>query len=155
MITSRAGKELIKHFESFRSQAYKCPAGVWTIGYGTTVIAGRPVFSGETCTEIQASEYLANDLRVFEAAVAGAVRVPLYQHQFDALVCFAYNVGVGALSSSTLLRNINASIPVIEKRFTDWNKATIKNVLTALPGLTRRRKAEFYLFSTGQIKTIF
>lgn len=155
MITSDKGKELIKHFESFKGKAYFDEAGVCTIGYGTTVIEGRKVQPTDECDLGTALIHLSNDLRVFEAAVSKLITVPLAQHQFDALVCFTYNVGDGALATSTLRKHINAGIPVVEKRFTDWNKITIKGVLTPSAGLTRRRKAEFHLFSTGQIKTSF
>lgn len=155
MITSDKGKELIKHFESFRGKAYFDQAGVCTIGYGTTIINGRPVQPTDECDLGTALIYLSNDLRVFESAVGRLITIDLKQHQFDALVCFAYNVGEGALASSTLRKHINAGIPVEEKRFTDWNKIKINGVLTPSAGLTRRRKAEFHLFSTGQIKTSF
>jgi lysozyme len=155
MNTSSKGIALIQAFEGFRATAYKDIAGIWTIGYGTIVINGRPVKAGEICTTEQAIGYLYSDLRAFEAAIQREVKIPLLQHQFDALACFAYNVGVGALKASTLLKNINARLPIEERRFTDWNKAKINGVLTASPGLTRRRKSEYYLFTTGLIKTNF
>lgn len=151
MDVGKQGLDLIKHFEGFRALAYQDEAGIWTIGYGTIKINGVPVKQGDICDEEMALDYMHDDLQTFVAHVNRVVKVPLKQHQFDALVCFTYNVGVGALSSSTLLKQLNAGIPIVEKRFTDWNKVTVKGVLTPSTGLTRRRKAEFRLFSTGQV----
>ena len=104
--TSEKGLALIKHFESFKANAYICPAGVWTIGYGTT----QGVRPGQRVTEAQALAMLARDLIRFEVAVKNLVKVPLTQYQFDALVCFAYNCGAGNLAASTLLKLLNARL---------------------------------------------
>ncbi|WP_347252921.1 lysozyme [Leminorella grimontii] len=139
MITSQKGIDLIKTFEGCELKAYLCPAGVWTIGYGHT----KGVKRGDEITATQAECYLRGDLVSFEADVNRLVRVPLTQGQFDALVSFAYNCGSRALSTSTLLRKLNArDYSSAADEFSRWNKAGGKE----LPGLTRRRAAERDLF---------
>jgi lysozyme len=140
MKTSQAGIDLIKEFEGLRLAAYLCPAGVLTIGYGHTSMAGPPpVAKGMRITKKQAEDMLRADLVKYENAVLDAVSVPLRQHQFDVLVSFAYNCGPAALRRSTLLKRVNA------KRFDDvpvelmkWTRAQGRE----LPGLVRRRRAE-------------
>lgn len=127
----------IKQFEGFRSVAYKCPAGVWTVGYGTT----RGVHQGTKVTEELAEAWLRSDLSLFEDGVAKLTAgLNLPQHQFDALVDFAYNCGLSNLSTSTLLRYIKAkrSTADICNQFRRWNKAGGK----VLPGLIKRREWE-------------
>lgn len=103
MKTSEQGVELIRDREGCILKAYQDTQGVWTIGVGHT--AGVTV--GDRCTEEQATAWLAEDLRWSEAAVNEGVKVPLEQHQFDALVSFTFNVGQFAFASSTLLRRLN------------------------------------------------
>lgn len=139
MQISKAGLDLIKQFEGLYLKAYRCPAGVPTIGYGHT--AG--VAMGQTITQQQADDYLRRDVRQFERAVARLVTVPLTQGQFDALVSFAFNLGEGALAQSTLLRLLNAGDHAgAADQFDRWNKAGGR----VLPGLVRRRAAERALF---------
>lgn len=139
MQISKAGLDLIKQFEGLYLKAYRCPAGVPTIGYGHT--AG--VAMGQTITQQQADDYLRRDVRQFERAVARLVTVPLTQGQFDALVSFAFNLGEGALAQSTLLRLLNAGdYAGAAAQFDRWNKAGGR----VLPGLVRRRAAERALF---------
>ena len=139
MQISKAGLDLIKQFEGLYLKAYRCPAGVPTIGYGHT--AG--VAMGQTITQQQADDYLRRDVRQFERAVARLVTVPLTQGQFDALVSFAFNLGDGALAQSTLLRLLNAGdYAGAAAQFDRWNKAGGR----VLPGLVRRRAAERALF---------
>lgn len=139
MQISKAGLDLIKQFEGLYLKAYRCPAGVPTIGYGHT--AG--VAMGQTITQQQADDYLRRDVRQFERAVARLVTVPLTQGQFDALVSFAFNLGEGALAQSTLLRMLNAGdYAGAAAQFDRWNKAGGR----VLPGLVRRRAAERALF---------
>lgn len=122
--------------------AYKCPAGVWTIGYGHTATAKQ----GMTITQAKAVELLKNDLARFEAGVNTYVKVPINQNQFDALVSFSYNVGSGALKTSTLLKKLNAKdYQGAADEFLRWNKASGK----VLAGLTKRRETERALFLTG------
>ena len=144
MITSQKGIDLIKHYEGLRLKAYVCSAGVLTIGYGTTIYPnGNFVKLGDICTLEQAETYLKNDLKRFESAVNRLVGLPINQNQFDALVCFTYNVGVGNLQSSTLLKMINLNrFEEASLQFERWNKAGGKE----LKGLTLRRLAEKKLF---------
>lgn len=139
MRTSQKGIDLIKKFEGCRLEAYKCPAGVWTIGYGHT----KGVQNGQKITQAQAEEFLIEDLKVYEKAVESCVKVPLSQNQFDALVSFCYNCGSGALKTSTLLRLLNeGKYSEAGEQFLRWNKAGGK----VLVGLTRRREEERELF---------
>lgn len=139
MHVSQQGLDLIKSFEGLRLSAYKCPADVWTIGYGTT--AG--VKEGQIITKKRAEELLRDDVARFEQQVNRMVNVPLTQGQFDALVSFTYNLGAANLSNSTLLRLLNAGLyDDAALQFSRWNKAGGQ----VLPGLTRRRAAERALF---------
>jgi lysozyme len=139
MHTSQKGLDLIKSFEGLRLSAYKCPADVWTIGYGTT--AG--VKPGQSITKERAEELLREDVKRFEAQVLRLVKVPLTQGQHDAMVSFVYNLGAGNLSNSTLLRLLNAGDDAgAAAQFDRWNKAEGK----VLAGLVRRRAAERALF---------
>ena len=130
---------LLKKFEGCKLKAYRCPAGVCTIGYGHTSSAGAPeVVDGMTITQAQADEILKRDLVKFESAVTDLVKVRLTQNQFDVLVDFAYNAGVGNLKSSTMLKKVNASdLDVVPAELMKWTKGGGK----VLPGLVRRRQA--------------
>lgn len=143
MKISEKGLELIKHFEGLYLESYKCPAGVWTIGWGTT----KGVTSGMEITKEKAEELLKLDVEKFEKSVLKLVKVDLSQSQFDALVSFTYNLGEGNLSSSTLLKLLNnKDYYGASQEFIRWNKAN-KKVLT---GLTRRRESERNLFNNYQ-----
>ena len=137
--TSQYGIDLIKHFEGCVLDAYKCPAGVWTIGYGHT----KDVQPGDSWSEDHADHMLLVELEEYENYVNTAVNVPLSQNQFDALVSWVYNLGNGNLTSSTMLKVLNsgdyAGVPAQILR---WNKAGGK----VLDGLTRRRQAEADMF---------
>ncbi len=139
--TSEEGVALIKRHEGCRLTAYRCPAGVPTIGYGHT---GKDVRMGMTISQAQADELLRKDLEVFERSVESAAPQTLTQHQFDALVSFAFNLGPAALRSSTLMRKVrqNASDPAIRAEFAKWVVARGKR----LPGLVARRKDEADLY---------
>ena len=143
MKISSKGVSLIKQFEGCRLIAYKCPAGVWTIGYGHT--AG--VKEGDTITQETADSYLRNDLEKYEKAVMKYDAIYHFnQNQFDALVSFTYNCGVGNLKNLTqsgkrTLAQISTKLPL-------YNKAGG----VVLRGLQRRRAAEKELFDTP-IKT--
>ena len=139
MNTSPKGIALIKEFEGLRLKAYKCPGGVWTIGYGHT--AG--VKPGMVISEAQAEEYLKADLIAFERYLNG-LGLALNQNQFDALVSFIYNVGTGNFSSSTLLRKIrvNPQANSIMDEFLRW----VYSKGRVLPGLQRRRLDEMKLY---------
>lgn len=139
MKTSQKGIDLITKFEGFRNRAYKCPAGVWTIGYGHT----KGVKAGQSVTLEGAQDLLRQDLKNFEDWVNKLVKVELTQGQFDALVSFCFNLGPGALDSSTLLKLVNQQkFALAADQFKRWNKAGG----VELSGLTKRRLAERDLF---------
>ncbi|MDX0949638.1 glycoside hydrolase family protein [Sinorhizobium medicae] len=148
--TSPKAISLIKTSEGCELRAYFCPANIPTIGYGHTKnVTKDDVKRRKTITEAEAERLLKADLAVYEAGVRKLVKVNLSDDQFGALVSFAYNLGVGALASSTLLKKINAKAPLaeIERSWLQWDKARVNGVLKPLAGLTKRRKAEFALFA--------
>jgi len=130
---------LLKKFEGCKLKAYRCPANVCTIGYGHTSAAGAPeVTDGLTITQARAEEILKVDILKYERAVENLVKVELTQNQFDVLVDFAYNAGVGSLKSSTLLKKVNArKLDDVPAELMKWTKGGGK----VLPGLVRRRQA--------------
>jgi len=136
MQISRKGLDLIKRHEGLRLKAYLCPAGVWTIGYGST---GPHVIKGKVITESEAEALLVKDVRRFEDGVNRLVKVSLTQGQFDALVSFAFNCGVGALQKSTLLKKLNAGrYDAVPAELMKWTKGGGRE----LPGLVKRRRDE-------------
>ena len=139
MNISEKGLELIKHFEGCELEAYKCAAGVWTIGYGHIKTAEE----GKVITQEEADALLGEEIVEYEDYVKAAVKVELNQDQFDALVSWTFNLGTGNLNASTMLKVVNAGdfegVPAQIKR---WNKAGGK----VLEGLIRRREAEANLF---------
>lgn len=135
MNISEKGINLIKKFEGCHLTAYLCPAGKWTIGYGHT--AG--VKKGMRITQAQAEEYLRQDCKSSERAV-NALGRKLNQNQFDALVSFTFNCGVGNLK--TLCKN--RSLEVIAEKLLLYTKAGGRT----LNGLVKRRKDEQALFLT-------
>lgn len=147
MKTGQAGIDLIKQFEGLKLKAYLDIVGVPTIGFGST---GPDIKIGMTWTPEQCEERLKKDLEKFENAINSAVKAPLTQNQFDALVCFTYNVGSGAFTGSTLLKLLNKSesITKVADQFLRWNKAGGKEVA----GLTRRRTAERELFLKSEVQ---
>lgn len=145
MKIGKKGLDLIKHFEGFRAQAYLCPAGVWTIGYGTT----KGVKKGQVVDIEKANKMLLSDVAKFEKNVNDLVKVKLTQDQFDALVAFVYNVGPTNFKNSTLLSLLNQGMyDKVDEQLLRWNKANGR----VLDGLTRRRISEGVLFSKGQLK---
>ena len=135
MKTSKRGMKLIKQFEVCRLTAYKCPAGIWTIGYGHTVGVKKHM----KITQAQAESYLKQDLKIYEKHVMKFYkRYKWNQNQFDALVSFAYNIG----SIYNLTANGTRTKKEISRKILAYNKANGKS----LEGLTRRRKAEKKLF---------
>lgn len=136
---------LIKKFEGCRLKAYKCPAGLWTIGYGTIRYQdGKPVKEGEEISLYRAETLLTYEVENF----AKQINLNVNQNQFDSLVSFCYNLGIGAFNKSTLKKKIiaNPGDLSIRDEFMKWNKARVKGVLTELKGLTNRRKAEADLY---------
>lgn len=133
------GIALIREFEGLRLKAYKCPAGVWTIGYGTT----RGVKEGMQITEWQAVEMLKQDLRVAETYL-NSLCINFTQDQFNSLCSFLYNLGVGSFSKSTLRKKIvaKADDEAITDEIVKWVNAGGKPLI----GLKRRRVKEANLF---------
>lgn len=139
MKIGQRGLDLIKEFEGLSLTAYLDGGGVWTIGYGHT----GNVVRGDAITAEQADAWLRNDVGTAERAVTAAVRVPLTQDQFDALASFTFNLGGGALRSSTLLKRLNAGdYAGTAEEFLRWKFDNGKEVA----GLLRRRRAERALF---------
>lgn len=136
---SHNGVELIKKQEGCMLRAYQCPAGVWTIGYGHT----KTAWQGKTITYEQADELLQDDLQTFVNAINRLVKVDLTQNQFDALVSFAFNVGINAFEYSTLLRLVNkGNFRGAAEQFDRWCKVGKKRI----EGLVTRRETEKALF---------
>lgn len=142
MKTSNKGIELIKKHEGFRAKAYKCPADKWTIGYGHTL----NVKSTDVITKEQGEYFLRQDVEHAEKEV-NKHNLNINQNQFDALVSFVFNLGVGNFSRSTLLRRIKAypNDITIRREFARWVYAGGK----VLPGLVTRRKEEADLYFTA------
>ena len=136
MKISQNGINLVKRFEGCRLMAYKCPAGVWTIGYGHT---GSDVWQGLTITQAKAEQLLRQDMMKFETHVMKFNnRYHWNQNEFDALVSFAFNVG----SINQLTQNGKRSRVQIAAAMLKYNRGGGK----ILPGLTKRRQAEQELF---------
>jgi lysozyme len=141
--TSQAGIDLICRFEGCRLEAYRDTTGILTIGYGHT---GADVTSGLRIDQTQAARMLADDLSNVEYKVETAVHVRLNQHQFDALVSWTYNCGIGNLKTSTLLGKLNAGDYLgCAEEFPKWDRAGAD----VLPGLVARRAAERAMFVGG------
>lgn len=143
---SNAGLSIIKTYEGFRSNPYLCPAGVPTIGYGATYYANsdKVTLNDSIITKVQADALLEKMLVRYETGVSRYVKSNINQNQFDALVSFAYNLGLGALQKSTLLKKVNANPKDknIRYQFSRWVRANGR----VLKGLQRRRKAESQLY---------
>lgn len=128
--------------------AYKCPAGVYTIGYGHT----KGVKKGLKITKKEAEAFLREDIEQFENGVNKYVSVPLTQNQFDALVSFVYNVGLGAFKTSTMRKKLNTKdYAGAANEFLRWNKSNG----VVLTGLIRRRNAEKTLFEKTTAATYY
>ena len=131
--------QLIKRFEGLYLNAYFCPAGVLTIGYGHT----KGVKPGDEINELQAEIYLREDVEACEIQL-NYLTLPINQHQFDALCSFIFNLGIGNFMQSTLLKKLKAGDKTAADEILRWDKSGGK----VLPGLTARRKAEYDLFCT-------
>lgn len=143
---SQKGLELIKQFEGLSLTPYVCDGNINTIGYGNTYYTnGKKVtLQDKPITKQQAEELLKNSLSTYEKAVDSFCRDDISQRNFDALVSLAYNIGVGNLQKSTLIKKVNANPkdPSIKDEFLKWNKANGR----VLAGLTKRRQAEANLY---------
>lgn len=145
MVLNNAGKDLIKRFEGLSLDAYRCSANKVTIGYGNTYYEdGNPVQMGDKITKKRAEFLFEIIAKTFADRVAPLIISKVNENQFAAIVSFSYNVGVGNLRGSTLLRKVNANPndPTIRAEFLKWNRASGK----VLAGLTRRRTAEADLY---------
>lgn len=159
MTLSNTGEQLIKHFESCELEAYQDSAGIYTIGFGNTKYEnGARVKKGDKIPQFRADQLFSRIIQGFINDVNYLTKgIQLKQHQFDALVSFAYNVGSDididkipeGLGDSTLLKLIlnNPENPDISKEFLKWNKSKGK----VRAGLIRRRKAEAHLYFTGEL----
>lgn len=139
---------LIADSESLRLKAYRCPAGVWTIGWGET----QSVRPGDTCTKEEADRWMCEDLTDRAAAVRKLCTIEPSPHEVGALVSLAYNIGTAGLAKSTVLRQHNAgNRQAAARAFALWNKARNANTgeLQVLPGLTARRARETALYLTA------
>jgi lysozyme len=144
MKLSTAGLELIKRSEGFRSYVYKDVAGISTIGFGHRVSTGESFAEG--VDEAQATILLSSDVLEAERTVCRLVRVALTQGQFDALVDFCFNLGAGRLTTSSLLRELNAGrYETAGEQLLRWEFAG--GVVNS--GLKARRHAEFELWTKG------
>ena len=151
MEIGKEGLNLIKKFEGFKAKPYLCPAGVPTIGYGNTFyLSGKKVALTDKPITEEEAEFMLQSLvdSTFSNQVESVLKVSLTQLQFDALVSFEYNLGLGNLKASTLLKKVNSmDFKGAASEFPKWNKAGGK----VLPGLTARRLAEKELFEKGTI----
>ena len=147
----------VKHYEGFFSAPYKCPAGVWTIGYGHTkgvTASSKPI------NKVEADLLLLGDmadagmdvLRLAREVLQDTDDMASAAHRFEALASWVFNLGATNLSSSTMLKRIK------EKRWEEaakemlrWDKATVEGVKKTLPGLTKRRQSESHYFLTGEV----
>lgn len=163
----REAVDLIKSFEGIPDgdkstvniDAYLCPAGIWTIGWGHAIVdnavqlkgpenmaRARALYPGGITRE-QAEALLSGDLIPRAAALSRLLKVDLDDAEFGALIALVFNIGMGNLSASTLLRLLNAGDKAgAAEQFLAWDKARVNGVLQSLAGLTRRRRAERALF---------
>lgn len=145
------GLEIIKHFESCKLTAYKDSVGIWTIGWGTTAMAGLGIKPkrGMSITQAEADRLLEEGVSQFMAAIIPLLKREATDDQLGAFTSLAYNIGVPAFKNSTVLREFNnGNEEAAAKAFHLWTRAGGK----VLKGLVRRRKSESHLFKTGEVK---
>lgn len=144
MKTSDRGITMIKSFEGLSMEAYRCAAGIWTIGYGHT----KGVRTGQRVTQEEAEALLHDDICDAEGAVSQCGI--LNQNQFDALVSFVFNVGLGAFGTSTLKKMVaaNPNDTLIKNEMMKWKYATVNGRKVVLPSLQSRRIKEAELYFT-------
>lgn len=141
-----AAFDFVAKHEGLRLEAYKCPAGVWTIGFGQTHVNGVPVHAGMKIDEARAKQLLTQELRHVQDQLSGLVRVKVSRGEFVALTDFCFNVGAGNLGHSTLLKKLNAGSHMdAAYELRKWTFAGGKS----LPGLARRREAELEKWKEG------
>ena len=145
MKVNEEGYALIKHFEGCRLKAYKCPANVWTIGFGNTFYEnGMKVKEGDVITQQRAEELAKFIIDQFAVTIEPFILKPLTDNQFSACVSLAYNIGTSGFKRSSVFKklNINPNDPTIADSFKLWNKGGGK----VLAGLVKRREAEIALY---------
>jgi len=149
---NRATIDLVKRWEGFKARAYICPAGVLTVGYGTTNRAGIPgvqITPDTVVTEAQAEAWLIAGLERFGAQIRPSITAPINENEYGAFLSLAYNIGPAAFRGSSALRHFNAGD---KARAADaiklWNKATVNGKRQTLQGLVNRRADEVRLFQT-------
>ena len=144
MKTSDRGITMIKSFEGLSLEAYRCAAGIWTIGYGHT----KGVRTWQRVTQEEAEALLRDDICDAEGAVSQCGI--LNQNQFDALVSFVFNVGLGAFGTSTLKKMVaaNPNDTLIKNEMMKWKYATVNGRKVVLPSLQSRRVKEAELYFT-------
>jgi lysozyme len=157
MICSPNAHILIKHFEGLRLKAYRCPSGVFTIAYGHV----QGVKEGDVCTKEQADKMLQDDLHIFEAQVLKALNadeIAINQHQFDALICFAFNLGTYTLVHGSRMSPVTHTGKLWQAlKDKDYQRAKANFLLytnRGLRGLVIRRTAESMLFDGQDIDSI-
>jgi len=151
MKVNQATIDLVKKWEGFKADAYLCPAGVWTIGYGTTSRAGvgLSVTKGMRISETEAEYYLQKGLDKFAAQIRPHITAPINENEFGAFVSLAYNIGPRAFIGSSALRHFNAGdLARAADSIKLWNKATVNGKRQVLRGLVNRREDEVRLFQT-------
>ncbi len=145
---SPKGIEVLKSLEGLRLKAYRDQAGIWTVGYGQTAGVGPKTYLK---SEQAAHDALVRALPEYERAVRELVKVPLEQHEFDALVLFVYNLGRGALYRSSLLMFLNSGHKdKAAREFPRWVKVRIGDTTQTSNGLVKRRAIEQGMFKSGR-----
>ena len=144
MKISQAGIDLIRRFEGCKLKPYLCPAGYWTVGYGHVIGNGKTKPEKQLYTQEKVDEFLRTDLVRFEQGVLRYCPVHLTQFEFDSLVSFSFNLGLGVLQRSTLRRKIlRQDKQAAARNILKYNRAGGQ----VLKGLTRRREAEYRMFT--------
>jgi GH24 family phage-related lysozyme (muramidase) len=145
MSVNKATLDLIKQFEGCKLTAYQDIVGIWTIGYGTTAMAGLGIepAKGMTITQDRAEDLLRQGVDKFAATVDALITAKVNQNQRGAAICLSYNIGTTAFAKSTVLRELNAgNFDKAAAAFRMWNKAGGE----VIRGLVNRREAEIALF---------
>lgn len=144
MEASEEGEDLIKYYEGFEKYVYKDSNNINTIGYGHAL---KPGENYKFVTEKQAEDILKKDIKFAEECVNRLVKVRLKQNEFDALVSFVYNIGVGSFARSTALKYLN--MKDYKNALKWWAKWIRNRKKEILPGLVKRRKKEIELFNNN------
>lgn len=151
--------DMVAHYEGFQSAPYRCPAGVWTIGYGHTgpdVTASSPAISRDGARNLLVADLTTAGnavLRQAGEALARSESLDAAVRRFIALTSWTFNLGEGSLASSTLLKRLHAGRwDEAAEEMLRWNKATVNGKKQVLAGLTKRRRTEAHYFRTGEVR---